>query len=778
MAAAAWLAAAGAGERRGSPTAAQESLERAMTMATDDPGKQEAEMTAGRLLGLCESIYTSFNPSALTLDAHADTFLSEKKISNEDDAVFVRQVFYGTVRYKRLIQALLAAFYHKNSGAALRADANLYSVFAYLALFRLEELTFSMFRKLVASQEPQKMYVFLHFMFTTDNLRNFCRDSWLKLYDKVFVDDLIECVALWQEESADLLNGLESRVFIANSKSGERKATTGRARPAPKSTKPQPFKLTKPKPKPPPLPEPEPEPYRAKPAPKLDEGPTAEERAIEAARELNRRKIEALRQDQQRLVFKLRVTERPSKLPQLVAAERKRQKEESAYRPVKPKPVPRPPSAEVRLNAAAILREDAVYRKKQAEEMAALKAYEAELRDAKAFETWQAEMLARDQQARLEEVEERRQEMARGQQAAAEARERKVSENQSLAADMKEERERAAQRVEAEREEEVERNRQRAAEIAEERANVARQQEAVLTQNRELAEEERRKREANARRLAEQQAEEMRLKKDLIMQLRAMERAREAHQKQVDPTWTPNLGLLDEMSLVELRERMVVEREREREAEEERRARIKRQKEAKQSTLMAKAANITRIRKLANAQAALRRRRREEDAATSAASESRRKDAQTLELSDRIKERKAALEAEKARLAAEQKRIKFEQAQQAASADAVEESKFAELRAGAERIVRNTQATVKGEDELYEATMARQRSIKIDNQRMAQAQREALLTDYDLKMRDMKQRKAQDDAKDLTRKKDMVRSQREFENTLREKKTLPRATRA
>lgn len=189
-------------------------------------------------------------------------------LQDAEDANFIQQVLYGTVRYRGLIQSLLKAFYFKNAGNASRQDAHLYSVVAYLGLFRLEELTFPQFRRLVKSQEPhvrnlaclsrtnalkntfedisqimvfhrgrsksllvqkiswkhslpdfstsllllQIMLVFLKFLFNADTLIELCRDSWLKLYDKPFVDDLISIVQSWSPETRQLMDHLEVRL--------------------------------------------------------------------------------------------------------------------------------------------------------------------------------------------------------------------------------------------------------------------------------------------------------------------------------------------------------------------------------------------------------------------------------------------------------------------------------------------------------------------------------------------------------------------------------------
>jgi hypothetical protein len=103
-------------------------------------------MEPGKLMARAEEMYTTFNPGRVTVDAHADERLLKWKVRNEEDAVFLRQVFYGCMRYKRLIGILISAFMHHNAGTVLRGDADMYVVYTYLALMRLEELGFGQFR--------------------------------------------------------------------------------------------------------------------------------------------------------------------------------------------------------------------------------------------------------------------------------------------------------------------------------------------------------------------------------------------------------------------------------------------------------------------------------------------------------------------------------------------------------------------------------------------------------------------------------------------------------
>ena len=61
-----------------------------------------------------------------------------------------------------------------------------------MIFFRLEELAPEDLRKLIMSQEPNKMHSFLQFIFNTDELRNNgVKEGWMELYDFSYIEDKI-----------------------------------------------------------------------------------------------------------------------------------------------------------------------------------------------------------------------------------------------------------------------------------------------------------------------------------------------------------------------------------------------------------------------------------------------------------------------------------------------------------------------------------------------------------------------------------------------------------
>jgi hypothetical protein len=67
----------------------------------------------------------------------------------------------------------------------------MYSIITYLTIMRFPELGMEQFVSIVRSQEPQKMAVWLCFLFSEEHLKGELRDQWLKIFDKAFVDEKI-----------------------------------------------------------------------------------------------------------------------------------------------------------------------------------------------------------------------------------------------------------------------------------------------------------------------------------------------------------------------------------------------------------------------------------------------------------------------------------------------------------------------------------------------------------------------------------------------------------
>ena len=77
--------------------------------------------------------------------------------------MFIRQVFYGCLRYKDFLKNFTEVFFHLRKGSTSRKDELLYSIFAYLTIFRLNELSFDDYKLLVLVR-IKKIYL-THFYF-------------------------------------------------------------------------------------------------------------------------------------------------------------------------------------------------------------------------------------------------------------------------------------------------------------------------------------------------------------------------------------------------------------------------------------------------------------------------------------------------------------------------------------------------------------------------------------------------------------------------------------
>ncbi|KAL1503744.1 hypothetical protein AB1Y20_012214 [Prymnesium parvum] len=658
----------------------------------------QAELSAERLIAACEEAVRTYEPAKTTVDTHTDQFNLRKKISDPDDQLFVQQVVYGCLRYKKMLKIVLSSLYFKHSGETQRGDYTLYTVFAYLAIVRLHELGFSAFRSLVLSQEHFKMSIFLKFLFNQETVNNWLRPEWLKMFEPSFVDEqLIAKLLVFAPNVHNLLQILEGRMA---SEAAKKEAAAEAARALAEGrggkgehTTPVPFQLTEPKPRS--VPNPEEvitKTFKANKVPTStyrDAKQLPERIELDQKKDLNRMQMKAKYSNPKRQPFKLRVTERPSNLSKVREEVEAAREAECHFEGPKANPVPRPRAGQgaVRLNSAAILREDILYRKKQEGEAAVLSAYEQELRDASEFESWQKRMLAQDEQSRLEEVERRRIATIIADEEAKEARARKLNENRALAMIAKREAHEALHQLQAEEHHRKEEARQLVRDVQAARERPVLAMEEVAKQNRLKAQELREETERLEAQAAEEKRVEEAKRADLIQQIRALELVPRKRITALDPTYVPQHGLLEQMSLAELRERLaVVEQDRSEEVSK-RRANIVSSKQERELDLSQRAQRLTEMRELAASQAAAKRDAlREANKLAERQRQDRLAEAQ-LKVHETIEAKRATRRREEAALAAELKSIRIKNQYLGVDKATVERKNWESQQAGAQREV-------------------------------------------------------------------------------------------
>lgn len=198
------------------------------------------------LIPACCELIQTYNPVLFS----PDTFFQQTYGKHEDknEAAFLQQVFYGCNRYRAFLNTLNKAIFRVYPTTTNHNDLLPFSVVAYLALFRLDELGIKSFRRLVETQEPLKMHTLLSFLFNPEILRREIREEWCALYDYKFVDnEVIGKVEQRLSDLRDLLSRLET--IVSGPRVEETKADPTQTVVSKKTTVPVPFQLTKPKPR-------------------------------------------------------------------------------------------------------------------------------------------------------------------------------------------------------------------------------------------------------------------------------------------------------------------------------------------------------------------------------------------------------------------------------------------------------------------------------------------------------------------------------------------------
>merc|ERR1719420_2133903 len=216
-------------------------------------------------------------------------------------------------------------------------------------------------------------------------------------------------------------------------------------------------------------------------------------------------------------------------------------------------------------------------------------------------------------------------------------------------------------------------------------------EEDVVKARKEHAEGLRRQAEVDFERVEKERAYEMAKKKDLIRQIRALERVSVVRPVPFDPSEPPRHGVLEEMSLAELRERLSMERARREREVEVKRLNIIEEKNVKVKDIAGKADQCSRNREMAREESEIRRekmlkQREEEERGRQAVREK-----SVLAAQEKIAAKKRERRQEELRLRREEKEISVKRQFLHANAEMVEIKAYEEQQKGLDREAKSRQ---------------------------------------------------------------------------------------
>lgn len=371
--------------------------------------------------------------------------------------------------------------------------------------------------------------------------------------------------------------------------------------------------------------------------------------------------------------------------------------------------------ANVKLNVAALKREKYLIDKEEIEQETRLAEMAMGLKDASEFNRWKREMDEADEVARLEHIAKKKIEMELAREEAILAQERKEQENKQVVKKMKVDMDKRMDEREKNLDEAIAQKKEVIASVHANKDAAAEQVVLKQLDNKRIRDEVHKEMQDLAKKRADEMAHELAKKAELIRQIRELEKIPIQRTKGFDPTEAGGHGLMEEMSVAELRERLEWnKREREQEIAFKRETNLTR-KEQEAQRLIEESKKIEEAR-LKRKQANDSRRSNKQSAAEALAAKTKAaREKGLLEVHGKIDRKKKEKADEEARLAQELKEIRLQRQYLNANAAMVEEKAWKELEAGKERQIRNNQNDRLINQSKGNEIMVKDQTVRADN---------------------------------------------------------------
>ena len=460
----------------------------------------------------------------------------------------------GCYRFSKLLETTVSHFFkHPLGETASRKDSPIYCAITYIVIFQFSKIGLDQFTQMIRTQSPRNMYYFLSYLLDQENIKTWLYQEWCRSYDTEFVNKNI-CQPL-----LSISEQLRDHIQVLNDKIDSKQVPKLPSLAKIPNTQTLPFNLTQTKPKPQPVCEEVSIKLHYKPVhPKVFQ-PPEEATQIGQAKEANKKNADRKLLDAQKKKPRCATLEKSDKTKakiQEIVDERDSAFKDSKNRKAKPYLPPKADDTLVKKNAASILREGVLFQREEQRRVQELLELEAGGRDAGEYYRWQGSVL--EEQLEREQLEiEKKHLMGRiTYEEAIIAKQRLSEENKVLVERLKEERQELLDEYFRSREEERKKMQRLVEEIAAGKENAKLAQENLREMKRRIVAEVSRENQAMMQAAIEMAQAEMEKKMEMIQQIRAMERVPIIRVQFFDVTETGGHGLLSEMSVAELNERL------------------------------------------------------------------------------------------------------------------------------------------------------------------------------------------------------------------------------
>lgn len=506
---------------------------------------------AKTLLLHCTTLLDTYNADFDDIEQHIADYLDQKQIADPKMISLLMKVVEGCVRYLPVINIVLNNYFATNGQHVKNPEINIYVVLTYFYLFELDQMTLAYFKKLANNLDPHDMYKFLAFAMQSNSITSWMKDGWCQVYDGEFVNHrIVEPLLRALPELHEYMNQLKEKL---NNKTLPQKKEIP-------NTVPQPFNLTQPRPRNVPIPMMIPMKAAPIPVPETTYNVPQEMKKLESKKFENKLMAKKKLWEVDNLHIECANATISCKTYQKLKAIEKEREAQLKFN--KKKAIPLPNFQEltpIKMTKAAILREGQLHLKREEAEIQKWEELESGTRDMSQFVQWQTNMKNRDWQEQQNEVESFRLKAKISHEDAILSKHKLKENNRQLVQDIKQKAEKLMQIFLQQQIEEEEKSKQIVLSIAQGHKKAKEARKNIQEYKKKIVEEMHKENQQLMADALEQAETEMRNRLEVINEIRAMAAmSTNRHQKLIDLTQTANIGLLCEMSLVELKERLIL----------------------------------------------------------------------------------------------------------------------------------------------------------------------------------------------------------------------------